>query len=803
MLKNYLIVAWRNLVRHKLYSLLNIAGLTVSLTCCILLLLYVRDELSYDRYHEHAEHIYRVVLKATMPDRSLEAALSTAALAPSIGREMPEVISAARIWSSWGGDAEKLVSFGERGFYETRFFWADPEIFQVFTLPLRRGDAKTALVAPNTVVLTQATARRYFGEEEPVGKTLRLGNETDYQVTGVLAELPENVHLHFDFLASSSTQRIEGKSTWIANNYFTYLLLREDADPEQVTAQIGEMVERNTGELLHSMGITYRYALQPLTDIHLHSHLLGEAEPNSDIAYVYVLTAVAVFVLLIAGINFVNLATARSAGRIREVGIRKVIGARRSQVIVQFLGESTLLCLMALGLSLVLVELLLSAFGAFTGKHLALTYGGDLGLFLGLVCAVLGLGAMAGSCPALFFSSVSPVTALKGLGVFRRRAHYRGGLVSVQFAISIGLIIGTLGMIAQMKYVRNKHLGFDRGNLVIVPVRTNELRQSLEMVKVELQRLPGIASVGVASALPVSYTNRSSFWLKGQPPEDMLLAAQMGADYDFLSTMGMQVKEGRDFSREFDQHTEVCIVNEAMARTLGAGSAVGKEIGTDPRDTGSFFKVIGVVRDFHFQSLHHLVEPLVIRLGEAASDYMVRQANYLAIRLEPGEIDKILAATEQEWKETTGGVPFEYFFLDSRVQQLYRSEEKAEKVLGVFTAVAIFIACLGLFGLASFMAERRTKEIGIRKVLGASIPSIVALLSKEFTYLVLVANVIAWPVAYFAMRSWLDDFAYRIDLGPGVFVLGGVLALMVAWLTVSYQAIRAAMANPVEALRYE
>ena len=811
MFGNYLKVAVRNLLRHRLYSLLNVLGLATGMAVCALILLWVQDELSYDRFHEQAERIYRVTVGISSPEGLMEAPVAAGAIGPKLRQDLPEVGAAARLWRA---GSSTLIGAGDRQFYESRFYWADPQLFDVFTFPLLEGDPVTALAAPHSVVITREMARKYFPDEDPLGMIIRVGDAEDCQVTGILDEIPANSHIRFDFLGSASSTRIDEQlddqgfiAHWTAVRYSTYLQLGEGGDPAEVELRLNEIVEENIGEILKPYGVDFFYKLQPLTDIHLHSHLMGEIGVNGDIAYVYAFSAIACFVLLIACINFTNLATARSAGRAREVGVRKAAGAQRRQLIGQFLGESLLICLLALVITLMLLEVLLPFFNDLAGKELRLEYPDDAWVLGTLVGMALVAGLAAGSYPAFFLSAFEPATVLKGTGqpAFRK-AHFRSILVVAQFAISTGLIVGTLIISAQVDYIRSKDLGFDEDNVVTIPLRTDETRRSWEAIRTDLLRNPAVLGVGASSTLPGRVGTKNSFWKKGSPLEEALIMSRIWIDYDFIRTAGIEVVEGRSFSREFGSDgSGACLVNQAAARLLGEGSAVGKEIG-EPDDEipgeGEFSSILGVMKDFHFASLHIPIEPLVLELV-ADEQGAVDHFQYMVVRVRPGDLSGMLASLEETWERQAGNVPFEYTFLNEDLERLYKADERLGKVLRTFAGLAIFIACLGLFGLASFTAEQRTKEIGIRKTLGASAGHIVLLLSREFTWLVVIANVIAWPAAYFGMQEWLQGFAYRIDLGPGVFVLGGATALVVAWLTVSWQAVKAAMTNPVEALRYE
>lgn len=792
MLSNYLKIAIRNLLKHKVYSLINVLGLAIGMSCCLPILLYVKGELGYDSHHEHAAQIYRATLEAELPGRHMETATAVTALAPTLRREVPEVVAATRLLP-----LPQLVDIGETQFYEERFMWADPEFFAVFTFPLAMGDASTALSAPNTAVLSRQAARKYFGDEDPLGQTIRLADGPEYQVTGVLEDIPDNVHFHFDILAALSTIKPEEQGhPWANASFYTYLRLQQGTAPEFIEKRIGELLEANAGEFLRSIGAEFRFHLQALTDIHLYSQRFGELEPNGNIAYVYAFSAIAVFILLIACINFTNLATARSAGRAREVGVRKVVGAVRGQLARQFLSESLIMCLLALAAALALIEVLLPFFSDLAGKNLSFNYAEEPFILLSMLGLVVAVGMLAGVYPAFFLSSFQAVKVLKGSGLTKVGGRrFRSALVVAQFAISIGLIVGTLVIDRQMQYLRSKNLGFDKENLVTMPVRIAGLRSELEALKNELLSHPDIIGVTASSVLPGMAGEKIIFWEKGRPIEESMVVAQMRVDRDYLETMKIELKSGAAVLREGDQGMTF-LVNEAAARLLGGESIIGREIGQQDSEKSHFGEIGGVVGDFHFESLRAPIDPAVIRLG--FDSYY----NYITVRLRPGDPAVALGFMESQWKAFSGSA-FEYTFLDERLQQLYGAEQRLGQVFQVFAALAIFVACLGLFGLASFTAEQRTKEIGVRKVLGASMANIVLLLSKEFTWPVIVANAIAWPVAYWGMERWLRNFTYHIDIEIGSFVLGGALALVTAWLMVGHRAIRAALANPVEALRYE
>ena len=797
MLKNYCKIAWRNLLRHKGYSFINIAGLAVGITCCLLILLFVQDELSYDRYHEKAKRIYRLTVENQMEGQTFVNALSSAPMVPALLRDYAEIESAVRFFPV---DASVMVSYEGRSFYEERFFYADAAVFEVFTMPFIQGDPRTALAAPNTVVLTAEMAHKYFGEEDALGKTLKLNLEHDCVVTGVIKNIPHNSHLHFDFLASfQNVEGILGESlqSWTFNPFFSYLLLRPGGSARALEKKIVSLFDDNAGEQLRAIGLRLRPLLQPLTDIHLHQ-LGNEHEAQNDIRYVYIFTAIALFILFIACINFMNLATARSELRAREVGLRKVLGSQRRQLVAQFLGEAVLMAIMATLIAIVLIELLLPAFNAVADRELAVNYRSNWPFVAGLAGLTLFVGVVAGSYPAFFLAALQPMAVLKGRSGAGWRAFFsRKALVVFQFGVSIVLIVGTVVVHSQLDYMRHKNLGFDQEQVVVVPIKDAGLLAQRQTFKHKLLQNAAITRVTFTSRYPGTGT-----WgtVARRPDRAEVQVTDMKVlltDFDFIETLNISLLAGRSFSEERDADAgDRIILNETATRALGWNApeeAVGKTISAFGNRSGT---VVGVVQDFHFQALHMGMQPLL--LTPAADRY-----GYAMMRIAAPEMSGTLAYLKSAWAEFAPQWPFDYLFLDQNFDKLYRAEQRLGKLFAAFGSIAVLIACLGLFGLASFTASRRTREIGIRKVLGATASGIVHLLSREFVKLVLLANVIAWPAAYFAMNRWLQDFAYRVNLKWWTFALAGGVALLVALLTVSTQAIRAALANPVEALRYE
>ncbi|MCG3156381.1 MAG: hypothetical protein DKINENOH_03005 [bacterium] len=809
MFKNYLKVAFRNLRKHKGYSFLNIAGLAIGMTCCALIMLYVQHEASYDRFHQHAQRLYRVALDAGIGGRFIKSATTSAPMAATLVRELPEVENAGRFWPAH----RVLVSHGEKRFYEDHLIYADASILGMFSFPLVQGDPQTALAEPNSIVITEAMVEKYFGSEAPLGKVLRYDNRADYKVTGVLQNLPTNSHLRFDMLVALNTRPESQNPRWISNSYHTYVLLREGTSPAQLEAKFPSLVKKYVAPQIEAVlgqsydqaiaaGAKWGYFLEAVPDIYLHSRVENQIGATSDINYLYILTAIALFILLIAGINFMNLATARSANRAKEVGMRKVLGSVRTQLVKQFLSESVLLAFLALFIALLLIELLLPAFNRLADKELTLHFSTNLGFASGLAGVALVTGVLAGLYPAVVLSSFQPIAVLKGsLKAGAKSPWLRSTLVVLQFAISIVLLVGTGVVFQQLEYMRNKRLGFNKEQVVVLPIETATGLRNFEAFREQLLQNPNFINVAAASGVPGRIEDDTAHRLEGAPEEVAYPLQIFRGSVDLLSTLEIAVAAGRGFSREFVSDTsEACLLNETAARLMGMTpqSALGKkltQIGPTPAQS-DVRTIIGVVKDFHFESLHREIKPLVMSIAP-------REFVNVVARLRPENIPATIAFLQEKWPAFEPGYPFRYFFLDEDFGRLFRNEEQQSKIFGSFTILAVLIACLGLFGLASFIAEQRTKEIGVRKVLGASVQQVILLLSKDFTRLVAVAFVIATPVAYVAMNKWLQDFAYRTTLSPAIFVLAGALALVIAWLTVSYQAVKAALTNPVEALRYE
>ncbi len=798
MLKNYLKIALVNLRNHKAFASINILGLAIGIACSILITAYVLHELSYDRFHKKADRIYRLRSDLKISGDHLNIPKSSPPMAEYLVKNYPEVLDAVRIRSL----GKMPVRYRDKLHYEDRLFLADHSVFEIFTFPLTEGDPRTALETAYSVVITEDMAKKYFGEEDPIGKVLSINNQWDFTVRGIVQNVPQNSHWTFNMLCSFETYARENKrdmQNWLSINNYTYILLRDGYDYKQLEQKFPEMIEKHAGQLLKYVKGELALFLQPLTSIHLHSNLMQEISGNGNIAYVYIFSAIAVFILAIACINFMNLSTARSANRAQEVGMRKVLGADRCRIIRQFLTESMFYSMIALAAALLLVDLALPLFRSLSGIELSINYIKSPWLIPGLLGLTVLVGLAAGSYPAFFLSAFQPARVMKGLfesGTAGSR--FRSVLVIVQFSISVVLIVGTIIVSNQLHYMKNKKLGFHKEQTVVVPISDESTLESLRPLKEDLKSHARVLSVAASSHVPGETTYVNPFVPEGFTLEQMQYMGELYVDHDFIPTMGIEIVAGRNFSEDLQTDwDESCIINETAAKKFGWDNPIGKTIHELSRSKKLNKRiVIGVVKDFHIESLHKQISPLFI----SSTTHIF---NSLSIRIGSEKIPETIAFLRDKMSEWDPYRPFEYVFLDDSFDAQYRAEERLSSIFSYFSLLAIFIACLGLFGLASFTAEQRTKEIGIRKVLGASVPGIVVLLSKEFTKWVLVANAIAWPVAYFFLSRWLQGFAYRMNITFLTFVFAGLISLAIALGTVSYQALRAATSNPVNSLRYE
>lgn len=786
MFKNYLKVALRNIKRHKGYSFINIAGLAIGMACCLLILIWVLDELSYDKFHENAPDLYRVEENQYYSGRVYHVTVTPYPLAPALIEEIPEIIDATRV--VWVGG--QLLRYGEKTFFENNVRAVDPSFFRMFTFPFVKGDSDTALDDPFSVVISEELAEKYFGDEEPIGKVFSANNKFDFKVTGVMKNVPHNSYLQFDMVFPYEfLKRIKAVSESMgSNSILTFVQLQKGTPAQVVNDKIRGFIKKHVPDSVTELELAL------YSRIHLHQHF-GYGSDMGQIKYVYIFSVIALFVLLIACINFMNLSTARSANRAKEVGMRKVVGARKGHIIRQFYGESVIYAFIALVFAIAIVVLLHKPFNNLSGKELSLATLGDWQILAGFIGITLFTGFVAGSYPALFLSAFQPVRVMKGsVKSGTASALFRRVLVVIQFALSIFLIIGTAVVYNQLNYMKNKEIGYDKEHLVYIRMR-GDTEKSYSALKNALIKDPRILGVTGATHRPSNIgSNSSGARWDGKDPDQVVLIGMSGVDFDFIETIRIEMAEGRSFSEEYaTDKTEAFIVNEEVAKLMGKESVVGENFSF----AGKKGKIVGVMKNFHYYSVRNKIEPLAI--------YIVppERQSYTFIRIPPENISATLDYVEKTWQSVIPNYPFDYRFLVEDFEYYYRAEERMGGLLKYFAILAVFIACLGLFGLASFTAEQRTKEIGIRKVLGASARQITLLLCKEFFVLVLLANIISWPVAYFIMKNWLQDFAYRTGLGVATFVLAMALALVIALVTVSFQAVKAAVASPVNALKYE
>jgi putative ABC transport system permease protein len=800
MLKNYLKVAFRNIKRQKGYAFINIAGLAIGMAACLMILLWVHDELHFDAYHKNADRIYRLTVDANL-GRHMKAPVSPTPAGPALVQEFPEAVQFARLTRP----NRSPVIVGEKEYFEENVAFADNSIFKVFSFPFLEGDPETALSTAYSAVLTKETARKYFGDDNPMGKMIKFEGDREYAVMGVVRDVPQNSHFTFNILRSMETQNAENRQlmeNWFAISQYTYVLLEEGTDIEALEEKLPAFVEKHMGTILKSYGASLVLHLQPLRRIHLHSDFPGDIGAQGDIMDVYLFSGIALFVLIIACINFVNLSTARSATRAKEVGMRKALGAIRQRLVGQFLGESVVYSLLSLLLAVVILLVAIPWFNAIVGRNLRLNILQVPWLIPGFIGLALLVGVTAGSYPAFFLSSFHPVRVLRGrLKTGTKNILFRRILVVSQFAISIALIIGTMVIYKQLTYMKSTELGFDKEHVVVLPGLSDVIPASYQTLRDEFKNISGVINVGASSMVPGRGITKSLFRPEGFSQDQSQPMDYRNIDPGYLPTLGIKIAAGRNFSEDLStDRTESVLINEAAAEKFGWRDPIGKQFILSPDQTSqeeeARLHVIGVVKDYHSTSLREKIEPMI--LFDDPTQYTT-----LAVRVAPSNIQKTLDLIRNKWKELLPQKPFDYFFLDESFDSQYRAEERMGNLTLRFSVLAVFIGCLGLFGMASYTTEQRTKEIGIRKVLGASTGVIVRMLSKEYVLLVAIGNLIAWPAAFLLMKSWLDNFAYRTPLSIWVFLAAAMLSLTVALLTVSYQSIKAALSNPASSLRYE
>ncbi len=808
MLTNYLTVAVRTLLRSKGYSALTLLSLALGLTIATLIMLYVADELSYDRHHRNAGRIYRINSEVSFQSSWHKTARSPTPMGATLKRDFPEVEDAVRL----GTAGSLLVKSTGENVREEKVLYADSTVFNVFTLPVLSGSPQKALAAPGSVVITESTALRYFRTRDALNRTLVFNNGEVRRVTAVIRDIPGPSHFQADFLLPLHETKDARVNKWGNHIFATYVLLRPGTTPESVEARFEQMLRtymdpalrqffNTTLDETRKAGNGFIYTLMPLTDIHLYSDRGNELAPTGNIGYVYVFTGIAGLILLIAVFNFVNLSTARSAKRAREIGVRKVLGSGRGSLVGQFLAESLLYALLALAVAVGSVSLLLPVFNQLAAKSLPLSRLLEGPFVLTLLAGTAGVGLLAGLYPAFYLSSFPAASVVKGnAGAVPGRGRLRSTLVVFQFSLSILLIVGTLLIHRQLRYIQTRQLGFDKAQVVTVKTALASRNQAL-VFQEEASRQRGVQAGTVSGFLPVPSRRGSDGWYPEGTADDKYAVPmqEWKVDPGYVATLGLRLRQGRNFIPGRAADAKAAIINESAARQLGYANPVGKIIHNGDNASVGELQIIGVVADFHFESLRSGIAPVLLHQDTALGGSW----EAVSFRLAPGNVPGTLAALEKQWKRTAPGLPFEYAFLDASFDALYRSEQRIGQLFTAFAAVAILISCLGLFGLSAFTAEQRTKEMGIRKVFGASVPQLVTLLSKDFLRLVLLANVLAGPVAWWAGRQWLEDYAFRTALGPGVFGLAAAASVGIALLTVGFQALKAALANPVKSLRNE
>lgn len=800
MLSNYIKVALRNIFRQKGYTLLNVVGLALGISSCLLILLWVMDELSYDRFHENKENLYRVEQDQFYSGRTFHVNVTPYPMAQGLIDEIPEVKDA----TPYVYAGTLLLRYKEKAFFETPIRAVTPSFLRMFSFPLIQGEKETALKNPHSILISEKIAEKYFGDEQALGRVITINNKWDFKVTGILKNIPNNSILQFEMLIPFDFLKEMGRrlDNWGNNSIVTYVQLHKNVKADEVNAKITNLRYRKLLDLFADdpEGKTQfqgrkktQFMIAPLVDIHLHSYF-GYNRSMGDILYIYVVSAIALFVLLIACINFMNLSTARSGNRAKEVGLRKVVGAKKGNLIWQFYGESILLAFIGLFFSILIIFFVLPGFSTFTGKNFTFTTLLHWQFLLGMFSVTFLTGLFAGSYPALFLSAFQPVKILRGgLNIGAKGSLFRKILVVVQFTLSISLIIGTVVIYNQLQFMKTKKLGYDKEHLIYIPLR-GDSRNSYEVVKEELKKDMRIVNVSGSNHPPTHIgSNSSGAEWDGKDPQFSVLISQSSVDFDFIETMGIKMLAGRSFSKEFSTDTSSAfLVNEEVQKIMGGESVVNKRFNFQ----GQEGTIIGVMKNYHFQSIQNRIEPLSLVVRP-------KNVNYLVIRLQAGDVEKKINFVRSTWERIIPNYPFDYRFVDEDLDNMYRGWDRLCTLLKYFAFLAILIACLGLFGLASFTAEQRTKEIGVRKVLGASVGNLLLLMSKEFTKWVLIANILAWPIAYFVMKNWLQSFAYRTKLAWWIFVSTGTVTLVIALITVSYQSIRAALTNPVDALKYE
>ncbi len=794
MLKNLFKTAIRNIFKDFGYSSLNILGLTLGIASALFLIIYIADEISYDKYHENAERIYRVTSHITETDDEFTWIVAQVPFAPQVVQDYPEVEHSVRFIDN----GRELFKYEDKEFYEESFFYTDSNTFDVFTYEFIKGNPVDVLTEPNTIVLTETVAAKYFGKEDPIGKSL-VNRDDTYKVTGVIKDVPNNSHFRFEGLMSRSSLPPDFGNSWGNFGVFTYIQLPENIDYKDFENKIQEMYGKYMAEIFERMGIKIEYVLEPITDIHLKSTNSGEPEPTGSYAYVIIFAIVALFLILIAAMNYMNLSTARSTKRAREVGLRKVVGSHREALILQFITESTLFVFISLILSIILVVLLLPQFNQLAGKAFEINVLYSPVVIISVIAVIVVIGIFGGSYPAFYLSRFNPVNVLKGeITKGTSGSMFRKVLVVIQFTISVAMIVSTLVVYKQLNYLKTKDLGYEMENVVSLQFTTREMVNKYPVLKQALLKNPNIKYVGSTGTRVGEGSGKVILNVEtedGMQERGINLAS---VDHDFIEALGITMKEGRDFQEDMPSDTLLgVIVNETMAKRLNWENPIGKRVEMQGRGGQEFLRatVVGVMKDFHQTGMYNEIETIL---------YFYRVNNRLVyIKLANASVQETIKFIENAWNEVFPEQPFEYSFLSDRFNEQFGADEKRGFIFTLFTVLAILIACLGLFGLASYTVEQRTKEIGIRKVVGASEGTVVKLISREFLILATISILLAFPLSFYFMRDWLQQFVYRTNLGLFVFIIAGLITITITFITISYQAWKAANANPAESLRVE
>lgn len=808
MFKNFFLNVIRNMRKQRGYILLNVGGLAIGLTSFLFISLYVIHELSYDRFHKNYENIYSIKIVGRMSGGVLDQAVTAAPMAQAMLNDYPEVLQAARVtqMGAW------LIRFGENKFNEDGVLFADSTFFSVLDFKLLKGDPKTALVRPRSMILTAEYAKKYFGNQDPMGQKIIVEADTIlYTVTGVVQNVPDNSHIKFDMLASMSTYPGQANNQfWVSHNFYTYIVVRDGTDRQvlqekfrgMVTKYVGPQIQQILGYSIDDFrkaGNEFSYVLEPLKDLHLKGATQYNLEPMGSLSTVYIFAVIALLILVIAIINYINLATAKSASRAKEVGVKKVAGANKSGLISQFLGESLMIVTFAAILSVLLVYALAPYFNQLIGKELSVGLFDSFTGLISLIILIILVGISAGFYPAFVLASFNPVEVLKGtLNPGSMSKRLRGILVVFQFTVSIVIIIGSIIVYNQLNFMTKKDLGFEKENLIIIR-RPDAFFRQIEPFRDQLLKIPGVEKVGFSRQVPGTNFNNNAFFNDEDAEKKTYLLQQAQVSLDFPQVLGVSLLEGRFFSREYNTDSTAVLLNEAAIKSLGLKDPVGKYI-LQPRGPGQFqkLKIIGVMKDFNITSLHKAIDPVCFTvMGGGGGD------QFATVRLSGNNINATIKAIEQKWQSFTDIQPFQYDFFTDIWNNLYKSEMKTGKIFVLFSVLAIFIACIGLLGLVTYITNKRTREIGIRKTYGASVKVVLGLLSKEVIYLIIISSVIAYPVAYFGSKYWLEGFATRVSVSPFLYISATLLALAIGWLSISYQTIKAANYNPAKALRIE